>query len=141
MTVKKKQLPKKLSGLIDIALADLSKAERSKYYTVEMSIYHFPDLEENKCLVCFAGAVMSQTLGADRKLNIDPDIFPLETGNKLKALDSVRCGALEAAFDWLERDLPYGLKTELDVTKYNEDPAEFKQDMKKISKLLKAVGE
>lgn len=53
-------LPDKLSELLEVALTDLKKCERSTKYRVSMLHWHTPVPEGNACWVCLAGSVMAK---------------------------------------------------------------------------------
>jgi hypothetical protein len=55
------KLPSKPSALITIALLDLAAAEKAKQ-VIDMNIWCDVKLQNKKCSVCFAGAVMVGTL-------------------------------------------------------------------------------
>lgn len=47
------------SGKIRYAIDDLEAAERSRLYEVDMDTWHAPAGDDNRCYVCFAGAVLA----------------------------------------------------------------------------------
>ena len=53
-------LPDKLSELLNVALKDLKKCERSKKYEVYMMAWHLPNSDKGTCMVCLAGSVMAK---------------------------------------------------------------------------------
>ena len=138
-------LPKKLSDLIDVALVDLAKVERqkSKYFISMNSAFHEPDLNlPGKCTVCFAGAVMAKSLGVAANQVADPnDFLSFETTRRLQALDEIRQGHVKDALDMLDQPLPFGCAEDVLVASYSFDPTEFKNDMRKLGKLLRAAGQ
>lgn len=98
------QLPDKLSDLLLLACDDMEKAMKAGGYHYNMGNYHYPD--EGVCLVCFAGAVMAQSL----KVPIDESFAPprlesgglVDEGGKMRAIDHVcRMGLI----DWALQDL------------------------------------
>ena len=110
--MKPKKLPDKLSDLLELAVKDAKRAERSKKYVLDMYKFHAPkgeplqgcDCEDcrdarekpNRCRVCMAGAVIAFELGGP------PDQFALRRGfpdleGKLLAIDSMRRGAFGEA--------------------------------------------
>ena len=104
--MKKTKLPRKMSALIRLALADLAKVERQpKVYTVDMGRWHEPYQQltsgAEKCAVCFAGAVMAGTLGL--KPTDDYATAKLGDGNEeaIRALDALRQGDVSTAADEL----------------------------------------
>ena len=59
-------LPKSLAELIRLAVHDLEACEKDANYRLDMSVMHSAYKEESRCRVCFAGSVLSKTLGASR---------------------------------------------------------------------------
>lgn len=142
----------KLSDLIIIALEDLRKCElMPKVYTIDMGTWHEPN---SHCAVCFAGAVMAQTLGVSPKNRTGPGRYPT-LHHAFMALDSTRAGFIGLALDYynVSRDaaeLVVNLLCKrgflmLDqhsvvVTTYADNKKLFKQQMKSIAKALRAHG-
>jgi len=85
--------PKEPSKLIRLALKDLEACQKDKDYIIRMSGWHYP--VEGKCHVCLAGAVISQTLGGKKEVDLFPNCFPLPWASALWALDFFRRGAIE----------------------------------------------
>ena len=83
-------LPDNPSDLIEMALADLRKVERSRLYTVNMATWHTP--ANRRCHVCLAGSVMAMTLGASPKDEVDYTEYGEEVSRKLDALNDFRRG-------------------------------------------------
>lgn len=142
-----KKLPAKLSDVIRVGVADLIAVERlKKTYTVNMKVYHRPydDLDDlnNKCSVCFAGAVMARTLEIDSSERIDhTEDFSTYNAVRLDALDILRGGEIDSALGYLNRPLPFGLKDTVEVVNYHDDPTLFKKQMRQIADLLSLFGE
>lgn len=163
------ELPNKMSELINLALGDLRAVEKmKKKYVVNMGIWHSPQSElgdyepqttqVDKCVVCFAGSVMAQTLKIPDDVKYDVgyggnDCFDEETDRKLDAINSLRTGDIADAAVYLDIDAKDVLgasnpfitindvewKTR-DVAVYSEDPAQFKKDMARLAKDLAAAG-
>lgn len=139
---------KKLSTLLRIALKDLSKAERSKKYVVNMGQWHSPDLQ-GRCHVCLAGAVMANSLEVPIDRSASPEICRDELDSngvsdaeKLYALNHVRSGDMVAALYNLSVDrIPADMPAQVDVVSYREDPKLWRRQMNNIIKLLKKYGE
>lgn len=105
MAKKQKKLPKKLSALIRLALADM-KAARRAGLKLHMSWWVAPGLGTDKqCSVCMAGAVMYGTLGNVKGYVSDPsDVTDDRTEQrKLRALNNVRIGDLRGALLCMEK--------------------------------------
>lgn len=151
-TKRRKLLPRKLSALILVALADLAKAERSrKKYRVGMAVWHSPN---SHCTVCFAGSVMAFSLGSDPKRDVFPRNFGPRTERALLALDSARRGRLQEALSFLRNGNEYGSLGDEGETvgkvreevcdifwpSYDRSPVEWKKTMRLTAKKLAEVG-
>jgi len=143
MTDKQLAKIKKPSKLIRIALADLTKVERSKKYEVNMDIYHSGQWGETKCAVCFAGAVMAKSLGTATETTVGPTSF--KSKRQLRALDDLRLGDVTDALGSLGR-----IKSETAERKYRHlnrtivdyhlDPNKFKRQMRALARDLEGAN-
>jgi hypothetical protein len=137
-------LPNKPSELIELALSDLVKCEQSPGYEVNLDIWHQP--RGNVCVVCLAGGVMAQSLGADKTMYLEPEDFTetsRHNGNCLTALDMFRSGLIDLGWFWMfgdVTDFPEVIPTELDVAEYADDPEGFKNAMAEIASIFKKAG-
>ena len=143
------KLPKKLSSLMRVALADLTKAERAKNVKVDMDdwirVGHNNDLwtgkfserpKDSNCEMCFAGAVLAYSL--DRSMpreNSSPILW-----KQMCALNYVREGKVYQALCELnpnnaEKYLKYYEYAEY-VSSYESDSKKWRKDMHKIIKKL-----
>ena len=136
---KRTTLPRKPSDLIRVAMDDLTKVERLKGYYVDMTTWHQryrpgDNLLNTRglCHVCFAGAVMAQTLGSDPDKYITPQTFNSDTQYKLSALDSFRCGQVGMAFEEMGLDPRRGEDFNRDVPHYHLDRRGFKLAMRRL---------
>ena len=87
--------PNKKWKLLELALNDLRKAERSKKYVVDMNHWYKPN---SVCRVCLAGSVMAFSLSVvPDKDAPDREIVPSDLGEAwdmaLLGLDSMRFGS------------------------------------------------
>ena len=134
------KLPEKLSDCIILALADLEKVEASDQYVVNMHEWHRPG-DDNRCVVCLAGAVIAETLGGVRLQVLSPSHYPDETATRLFALNDVRCGdvcgALLHQMGVHESIVSDFVTFYPDVPDYEESPKEFKSKMREIAQMLK----
>ena len=155
-------LPRKMSSLIKIALADMRKAEaKPDYFVVDMGVYFKPTNivcctdsdfgweeiiinEHPACVVCAAGSVMAFTLGKkDSKEELVPEDM---SGNddQLMAIDSLRQGSVYEAAHVLE--LPEGdsdkyRKFDCVIPEYDrKNPKPFHKAMEKLQKKLERAG-
>lgn len=131
------RLPDKLSELIRVALADLEKCEALSQYEIQMGEWHTYDSDRDVCLVCFAGAVMAQTLGRRYTFSCGPCLFDHDRG-KLLALDALRSGNVSRAL--YELGLPIADHFDRSPTHHAEDPEWFKADMRALADDLERAG-
>lgn len=88
------KLPKRPSTLIRLACDDAEKIYRAPGYTLNMNMWHENVISEggkSTCAVCFAGAVIANTLGQDRGVYTSPARFASDH-QALKALNYFRRG-------------------------------------------------
>lgn len=121
------------SKLILLALRDLERAEADPQYVVGMGKWH----ESNgHCSVCLAGSVMAGTLCVPSNVTADKEDF----GEKLKqvflALDFLRRGR----WAWFFCDLGVASDYSTSVTPYEDDPEQFKRDLRRAAKELAERG-
>lgn len=93
------QLPHKLSGCIRIAAEDLRSVEADPGYVIDMDTWHKQHGAggDNRCYVCFAGAVMARELGAPPDETALPEDFGRHNRARLYALDNLRRGRVVGA--------------------------------------------
>jgi ribosomal protein S27AE len=134
-----KKLPNKMSELIMVAIKDLKKIEKSKYYAINMGVWHEPN---GKCTVCFAGSVMAKTLGVDRRLYAYPSSFSEETRAKLEALDYLRKGEIQNAHSRMfkGKSLPPLMNPQVSIDSYRDFPEHFKMQMIQLANQLAQLG-
>lgn len=94
-----KRLPDKPSELILVAMEDFEKIEKNPHYEIYMKHWHFWD--EEKCHVCFAGAVMANTLKLPQTVEARPADFGIEIDSKLRAIDWIGGGNFVMSLDCL----------------------------------------
>lgn len=133
------ELPTKLSDLINLALDDLIKCEEmSDKYKVDMA-YYCDNSNSGKCFVCFAGAVMAQTLKCDGDhLTTEYLITESKYSNVIDALDDVRCGCVNYALAQL--GIVSDKEYDTYIVRYRNDPEEFKKQMRALSATLATDG-
>ena len=131
------ELPDKPSELILLALNDLKKCEADPGYEIGMDEWHQP-LYYNVCEVCFAGAVMAKTLGAEKRISKVPECYKdKNNNNKLRALNYFRIGNVRDGMVLMGLDFPI---IEWGVADYRHDPKEFHKDMEALAAYLKRHG-
>lgn len=142
-----KKLPDLPSAILRHAMEDLVKVENDPRYAVSMSDWHSlynGDDEDQLCHVCLAGAVMAKTLEVPLDLGGDSSFFSLEgtfeDWRKFTMLDFLRSGHIEDALDWVHKELPEGIPSQMEVTDYTDNPIEFKHEMEKIAIMLEEAG-
>jgi hypothetical protein len=105
------KLPDKPSELVDVALRDIEACMQDPHYSWAPQSWHRPTGTGATCLVCLAGAVMSQTLQVPLDVRCDPSSFHAPgVADKLLALDALRTGRLATFLVML------GVKPEESVT-------------------------
>lgn len=162
MAKTKGKLPNKPSALIRLAIADLTAAEKSKKYAINMWDWHIArgDFDEavdgnhkkvlgTACAVCFAGSVMALTLKASPAKNKEPEEFDLATTSKLYALNCFRIGNIHEGFQEMGLDLPtqaddwkrvVNIPETVGIVDYESDPPQFKKDMRELAAKLERAG-
>lgn len=150
------QLPAKPSDLIDLGLKDLAAIEANEAYRVDMNDWHEPHLElfttegdskaTDVCLVCFAGAIMANTMKFDAARSFSPTDAPNQGDrSRLMSLNAFRQGYVEDGLDHFDVDStvydgPDGLPSYIEVVPYADNSDLFKRDMTAMSMKLKAAG-
>lgn len=142
------KLPKKLSALITVALADLAKVEEQPdVYAVQMDVWHRAN---SHCSVCLAGSVMAMTFGLKPVETMEPR--QLFMSRKISADDYVGLGhlnmlrlgevAIPAGDDGSLEAVPHRLQDKWSgqVAPYNRDPKKFRSDMEALSADLAGLG-
>lgn len=125
-------LPDKLSDLLELALADLEKAEADPQCVIDMDIWR-EEYGDGFCAVCLAGCVMRYSL------NVMPKTAFAYFEGPMDALDWVRRGYLSPALGSMRLD-DSRVPDSVDVARYEDDPAAFKADMRSIVTLLREKG-
>lgn len=133
-------LPKVPSQLIEIALEDLEKCERSPDYEIDMGHWFYMSASRC-CYVCLAGAVMATRLGAleSAVTCLISEDFPANTA-QLTAINSLRVGSVRFTCSYLEIEMPESLAETYPITTYEKDSTAFKRDMRELAETLKAAG-
>lgn len=91
-------LPSKLWELAELGIDALAKIEaKPNLYQVEMTHWHLPSIEHERCLVCFAGAVMATEFRLSPLEFSAPTYFKSPNRGRLLALDSLRVGCVADA--------------------------------------------
>jgi len=138
------KLPGKPSELIRVAMKDLTAVEKLKSVNIDMGTwYKGGNLD---CSVCFAGAVMRNTLKGKllNRYSLSPYDFDKET-NALQALNYFRCGEIKKGFEylglmkWYEHP-PSGIPEKIWVQPYGGKGVVFKRSMKKLADMLESKG-
>jgi len=146
----KNKLPNNLSDLIDVAIADLKKCEKSKHYKIDMRDWHMSDIDAI-CSVCLAGSVMAQTCNVSRMGNHEPYEFGEDIERKLLALDEIRAGCIydafltigfskEEIFQKLNEDLIQNEVRWLLDSNYKNNESMFKRKLTSLAKKLRGMG-
>lgn len=133
----KNELPDKPSELIRRALQDMEAVEKMPQYMINLSTWHEP--KGDVCEVCLAGATIAAQ-GFPSNKTIWPYDFDDKTWAKLSALNYLRIGWIENAFDYLDIDFPENINKWVNITTYEKSPEKFKSDMYKLADYLQENG-
>ena len=146
------KLPNKLSDLMEVALKDLRRVERSKKYVVDMGKWHSPN---SVCHVCYGGAVMTRVLKPDEGIGALRGTFGNRTTHKFLALNAIRTGDISDALDILNIKYVWkynaGFTSNIVVKKhvlpikvpecdYDVDKTQWHKDMRKIIRILRKAS-
>lgn len=136
------KLRERLSGtpskLIRQALADLEKVEKMPdEYKVNMQFYH-ERLFDEKCYVCFAGAVMVGA-GCPHETVHPNHLVDSTSGDRLRALDSFRLGDVSDGLSLMGYG-QYHDFARVKITRYHESPTLFKEEMSALADQLEKQG-
>jgi hypothetical protein len=138
------KLPDKLSDLIALALRDLEACEQDPDYKIDMEFWHAP--KDGVCLVCLAGAVLSQSCGVEKDVKMYPSRVDSPIRRKLYVLDAVRCSNMAFAFYHMEQATgvsvyAWGTKyRSCYITPYEQDKDAFKRDLRNLVTGLRKDG-
>lgn len=100
------QLPKSLSGLLELAIKDARSLDPSLYHPRHRDWYFKPI--SGPCQLCLAGSVIAGTLKPAHYRLITPTYFGVDMSNLLFAIDSMRCGYWCRAFYQVHGSYPTG---------------------------------
>ena len=124
--------PQTMWDAIRLGVRDLEAIERTPGYKIDMVWAHVP--REDACYVCFAGAIMAQTLGVDRAVYETFDSFSSEWQRAFDLLDGLRSGSIRFHLFGDAREA----QRIKHFTPYETDPAAFKRDMLALADRLEA---
>lgn len=142
----KGDLPEKLWQLIEVALEDVEKVEKTENMSIDM--FDWCDLRSydgvEHCKVCFAGAVMINTLGHEITNIISPSSFLDWDARRLRALDELRAYEIGSAIQILYGDLfadsiDISFNRYSDTVYYEQDSEIFKSNMRDIAEALREL--
>lgn len=149
------ELPNKLSELAAMALDDVTELEqRPSEFTIDMEeAYLDPAGPNGTCVICAAGAVMVQRLGASPDHVLFPHSFEPRIHRALEAIDRLRDGSVGAAFVELRArvihpsamksfDADYAAARELDrdMPRYSESTELWREEMQVLIDDLEEAG-
>ena len=123
--------------LIRDAIHDLTLQEKQEGVRITMGAWHVPIIN-GACHQCLAGSVMSRRLGADTDAVAEPLDFP-DVEARLRALNSLRGGAIGIAYDYLRLKRPASLPDHVPIPRYRFGPDAFKAAMLKLADQLEAA--
>lgn len=133
-----KTLPKNILELTKLAIADLEKVEKDPNYRVDMGEWHTPS--GDICLVCLAGAVMSQTFEMSPETYADPrDCTDIE--RQLHFLNDLRAGYVAFDDNKLYTTGAYAYSSRrANITPYRHSKADFKHEVLAFAERLEREG-
>ncbi|MCY4584405.1 MAG: hypothetical protein OXB98_00050 [Bryobacterales bacterium] len=106
-------LPKSMSRLIAIAIADARSLDPSLYHPMSGQWHAKPLV--GPCEICLAGSLIAGTFKSASDRQRFPWYFGLDVENKLFGLDSMRCGHWTSAFRFI---YGFGPTAEIDQRLY-----------------------
>lgn len=131
---------KSLSELLEIAIDDLKKCERSDDYEINMAVWYKTN---GKCSVCMAGSVLAQTmgLGPSRK-DFEAEFHSQK--NIINAIDDLRIGNILGAYQTLHGNITKGENTaelhrieeKINTCPYGKDKDKFFYNMEVLKEML-----
>lgn len=137
-------LPSKPSELIRVGIKDLKACEADPTYRINMMDWHRPSFDVPEiCCVCMAGAVMAQTLSISPRVSVTPmstSVFDAITQQRLDALNYMRRGRMDQAFEYLGVPLPDKIPVYVNITDYRIDQECFYADMESLAIRLEIQG-
>ena len=142
-------LPDTLSGLLEAAIAAARALDR-RLYLPNHNEWHKSSFKDDRsivCEVCLAGSVVAQTLLISPGLTISPSDFQSSVCVKLSAINNMRCGMWDAAYELLYDDNPsIATKNLLQAIPRPLHPtfdgwAEFESHLDSLEKTLPALRE
>lgn len=152
----KNTLPRKPSKVIEIALADLIKVEKSKTKRISMSAWIGHDYIwygagerslKTVCTFCQAGAVVQGTMNLFKKHNIanpntlySQNLISEQDLNALLGLDYLRNGDIKRFLMYMQVSPDYSLKLSALDNKwvsYDSAPGEYKKWLRLVIAMLK----
>ena len=90
-------LPDRPSACLGLALDLLVERSTDPRYQICMGTWHMPIIDDGRCMICLAGALISQW-GPPTKV-ISPLLFEREIRNRLLATDFLRLGKIDTGLD------------------------------------------
>lgn len=140
---KRIMLPSKMSALLEMALKDLLKAEDNPKLKIDMKVWHTPlnDGKKSYCAVCLVGSVLVSKKMIHRGKVYYSDSGLISKGNeaKLDAINALRTGEIQEAYDYMHKEKPCTLPYNIQVSGYHENRENFFSDMWKLLGLLRSV--
>lgn len=130
-----RELPKKMSDLLEHALDDLKAVEQDEKYVVNMNNWH-AYTKSKKCIVCLAGSVLAKSLDRphDETYTLLDDH---KERTKLSVINFLRMGDVDSAA------LKLGAMTRVKnrtITDYSDNREKFVSDILDLIKDLREDG-
>lgn len=131
-----KQLPRRPSVLLELALNDLRLCEQNPDFVIDMETWY--DARLPKCVVCLAGSVMAQRLRMPHKSVVT--IAELPQMDVMFALNAARAGNIGDMLSVLDYPFPADLPSYVPIPDYSADHRGWWNGMLDILQMLKNAG-
>ena len=99
-------LPNTLSETLALAINDARQLDRTLYHP-HCRFWHGYNTDfRDRCVVCLAGSIISQSFKTDRNICTSPSDYPIEINRKLSAINLCRIGDFLSAFQTFYNRVP-----------------------------------
>ena len=132
------KLPDKPSELIRLAVKDMKIVYARDDVEVDMNNWHKP--KQGVCLMCAAGAVMSNSLETDSSVRAVPLYYDEDIPDKLGAINYLRFGEVEDALQDLGLKPTEKFDRDINQPRTKDDLPAFYIELEKLASDLEAEG-
>lgn len=128
------------SRIIEMALEDLEAVERTPGYVIDMDVWHDPT-SDGRCAVCFAGAVIAHRIGTPKDVLFECMDCSDALQDRFFALNAFRSGNIRYGLELMRiEDAPATVPQRMQVVEYEDNPTQFKSDMRALAETLRSAG-